>query len=250
MSFEGDSLVSFIDVNYQHFSSLSGSQHIASRSSALNLLELLRIFRPTCVLDWGSGIGTLIPLYDVVNTSTIVAVEKDEWCRSQFIKNTQMFSNIFLRDDLTYEFTYDFVVIDDSINLKTILRLISRNLFPQVVFIEGWRNRTIAKISFVILLRGMSADFARGNDRSLEFRQGEREKSGAYFVLSNENLYSSISSWTRRCLKTHEIREFRNFLMKNLGLFRVLSFLKLGAKLRSIFKLSKKQREKYWKREL
>lgn len=249
MSPDSRELVLFCKLNFEHFSSLPGSQHIASRSSAFNLLELLIYYKPERVLDWGSGIGTLIPLYDFVDTSIIVAVEKNQWCRDQFITNTEVFKGIILTDDLPDELAFNLVSIDDDIDLITILRLISSNRFPKVVFIEGWRNRTVAKISFIILLRGLSAHFTRGKDRSQEFELGEREKCGAFFELSRRNNYHFLNSWVKRRSKTHEFRELRNFLLHTLGIFRLLSFLKMGTRIRSILKLSKKRREKYWRSE-
>lgn len=73
-----DVKIRFIDSNFRHFSSLPGSQHIASRSGALNLLDLLLQFNPKSVLDWGTGIETLMPLYEFMNIMTIIAVENKE----------------------------------------------------------------------------------------------------------------------------------------------------------------------------
>lgn len=246
---ERSELIRFIQSNFDHFSSLPGSKHISSRSSALNLLELLIIFKPISVLDWGSGIGTLIPLYDFVNTSKIIAVEKNEWCRNQFATNTKVFKNLVLKDDLPCDLEFEFIVIDDEIDMRTIFSLISRVSFPKVIFIEGWRNRTIAKLSFALLLCGLSASFTRQKDRSREFSLSEREKSGAHFELFKHNRFNSLASWITRCSMTLEFREFKNFCMTKLGLFQLLQILGLGVKLRKMLKLKPKSRVKYWRRE-
>jgi hypothetical protein len=241
--------VKLVKNNYHTFSSLPGSNHIASRSSQLNLLELLHIFKPNMVLDWGSGIGTLVPLYCHVNARLIIAVEKNEWCRSQFISNIKTADNITLNEELPSNFNFDFVVIDDEISLKSILSLISQESFPKVIFVEGWRNRTVAKLSFIIFVHGLSANFTRGKDRSQEFELAEKEKSGAHFALSKENPVHSLISWLKRCSRTHEFREFRNFLMQNLGLFRLLRLLNFKARFRGILRLKPKIRVQYWRRE-
>lgn len=249
MECEKEKFVKFVKQNYHTFSSLPGSQHIASKSSQLNLLEVLHIFKPNIVLDWGSGIGTLIQLYCHVNARLIVAVEKNEWCRSQFISNIKTTHNVILKEELPSNFNFDFVVIDDEISLKSILSLISQESFPKVIFVEGWRNRTVAKLSFIILVHGLSANFTRGRSRSQEFELAEKEKSGAHFVLLKENSVDSLISWLKRCSKTHEFREFRNFLMQNLGLFRLLRLLNFNARSRRALRLKPKIRVQYWRRE-
>ena len=63
--------------NFDTFAQLEGSQHIATFSSQLNLAECLVNFEFKQILDYGSGIGTLVPILLKLTDGKICAVEKN-----------------------------------------------------------------------------------------------------------------------------------------------------------------------------
>jgi ribosomal protein L11 methylase PrmA len=67
--------------NYEFFKSKSGSAHIATFSSQLNLIELLKQNKCQSVLDYGSGIGTLSKLMENIGIPSIYGYERSEWCK-------------------------------------------------------------------------------------------------------------------------------------------------------------------------
>ena len=62
--------------NFRTFERLEGSQNMATFSSQLNLAECLLNFEFKQILDYGSGIGTLVPILLKLTDAKICAVEK------------------------------------------------------------------------------------------------------------------------------------------------------------------------------
>lgn len=238
----------FVLENFSIFQSREGSGAIASRGSQLNLIELLIEHSPKKVLDWGAGIGTLIPLYQHVGVKQIVAFERNAWCREQFIKNVVNFDNGILVSSLPRDIVFDFVTIDDEIESQYLARIIGSKTYPQIIFVEGWRNRTIVRVSYLLLRRGLVAEFVRCKDRSSELGLAEREKSGSFFVLRKGSRFESLNSWIGRRNATFESREIRNFFLRKLHLFELMAQLKLGSAVRKVFRIEHTTKESYWKR--
>jgi tRNA1(Val) A37 N6-methylase TrmN6 len=66
----------FCKSNVSRFQSLEGSEHIATFSSQLNLASIIVDAKARNVLDFGTGIGTLVPLILQFSEAKIYAVEK------------------------------------------------------------------------------------------------------------------------------------------------------------------------------
>jgi hypothetical protein len=234
--------------NFETFHKREGSGEIASRGSQLNLLELLREHAPKRVLDWGTGLGTLVPIYRQAGVKSIVAFERNVWCREQFAKNIRTLDDVILVDQLPNDTSFDFVTFDDEVESKNLRKIIGRQTFPEIIFVEGWRNRTIVRISFLILRRGLKARFVRLKDRSIDFGLNEREKSGSYFQLHGASRFESLSSWLQRRNATFETREIRNFVLRKTKLFEFMAWLNVGGRVRKLFRIQSKSKERYWKR--
>lgn len=211
--------------NFKFFESQPGSDHIATFSSQLNLLDLLTEIRCKSILDFGSGIGTLTKLVQVLNVENVVSYERSEWCKIQALDNLQPFIPNYVTD-LAQLPMIEAVCIDDQISRKQIRQLLRQpNL--KVIFIEGWRNKTASQISHRLVLHGYSASFYRGKSRwnaswpfSLELNQGE--KAGCWFILERQNRVLATLSWLRRVKSTGEIqevcKEFFFWLSRNIKL--------------------------------
>lgn len=200
--------------NYIHFSKLEGSDHIATFSSQLNLLEAINGLEIKKALDWGAGIGTISNLLAKNKDCLITAYELNIWCQNQFTRNLEQKKLFKLTGEFPLDFDYDLIVIDDDINRGQIIKLLN-NRTLKVVFVEGWRNKTVGHISFGLLLRGKTAQFKRCSSRLLEFdlhgKNGTRvEKAGAYFIIGVEkkSFLLALNSWLNRLQATSEFKEF------------------------------------------
>jgi hypothetical protein len=243
-----NTLHTLVEKNFESFSKLEGSQHIASMSSQLNLAENLKISNAGSILDWGSGIGTLIPLYLSLTDARVVAFERNDWCLVQFKKNIGQVPRVELVDKPPVERSFDFIVIDDEIKLGELFRVIKHAGNQTTIFIEGWRNSTLAKTSFLLLLLLKSVKAERYSSRLSEFgHSGSFEKSGAALIVNASNPFSAITSWFNRQKETKELMEFERYLLRKLGIYRILGKLSLGDKLRSMIGAKPKLREKAWR---
>lgn len=114
------SLSDIAQQNYNHFKQLEGSEHIATFSSQLNLLEVIEKHDIKSALDWGAGIGTITNLLMVSTDCYVTAYELNEWCRDQLKKNLTLTKRIELSDKFPLLAQYDLIVIDDDISRKQI----------------------------------------------------------------------------------------------------------------------------------
>lgn len=212
---EIEKLSEFCKSNVSRFQSLEGSEHIATFSSQLNLASIIVDAKARNVLDFGTGIGTLVPLILQFSEAKIYAVEKNAWCQSKFKENMSNVSSseksrIELHSQIPF-IDFDLVIIDDYISRIEIHKLLrGKNL--SLIFVEGWRNRTIGHISKRLPLFGYSAEFIRGKSRLSEFGiidlQGrDFEKAGSYFILSRQSAKENYLSWLRRLTSTSEFNE-------------------------------------------
>lgn len=199
--------IQLVQENFGNFINKDGSEHIATLSSQINLYRLLKSYEPNQILDWGGGIGTLTKLcLEVVDKAKIHVFERNEWCIGEFNKNIPNFKG-FIVKELNYA-NYDFVIIDDDISRSEIHKILS---FPglKVIFVEGWRNRTVGHISKRAVLHGFSAKFFRSKSQLFLFGRGEEwEKSGSWFVFEHKGFHLDVlRSWIIRWRITKEGKE-------------------------------------------
>jgi hypothetical protein len=212
---EIEKLSEFCKSNLSRFQSLEGSEHIATFSSQLNLASIIVDAKARNVLDFGTGIGTLVPLILQFSEAKIYAVEKNAWCQSKFKENMSDVSfseksRIELHSQIPF-IDFDLVIIDDDISRREIHKLL-RGKDLSFIFVEGWRNRTIGHISKRLPLFGFSAEFVRGKSRLSEFGLKDSlgrdmEKAGSWFLLSRKKPLENLLSWINRINETDEIKE-------------------------------------------
>ena len=212
--------------NFETFKSLEGSEHIATFSSQINFVEILNELNPVKVLDYGTGIGTFVPLVLNFSKGKVCAVEKNKFCSDLFRANAKrLFRDLSHRVELYSllpQDDFDIVIIDDKISRHEI-HVLLKSKFVRVIFIEGWRNKTVGHISKRLPFFGYSAEFVRGKSRLSEFHRlgkhgSTEEKSGSWFLLKRSNLFFGLLSWCRRLKRTKEITE----LFKELFYFVLL----------------------------
>ena len=201
--------------NFDTFAQLEGSQHIATFSSQINLAECLVNFEFKQILDYGSGIGTLVPILLKLTDGKICAVEKNKWCREQFNSNLRTLEGkniqrINLVSEIDFK-PFDAVIIDDEISRKDIGGLL-KNTNLKFIFIEGYRNKTVGQISKRLPFFGFSGKFIRCKSRLQEHQRTDKarrieEKAGAYFILSRCHKVGNFKSWLKRINATREIQE-------------------------------------------
>jgi SAM-dependent methyltransferase len=207
--------VKYVSKNFENFRNKEGSQHIATFSSQLNFLEKFCHFEFRHVLDYGSGIGTFVPLILEFSKAKITSVERNEWCQNEFRTNIYRSfeaaeSRVFLRDSIPFE-DFDVIIIDDEIS-RAELRLLLSSSHLGMIFVEGWRNKTVGQISRRLMLYGYEANFSRGDSRLEEFsRRGKalrtHEKGGSTFILRKGSRFSNLKSWLLRVRETKEFME-------------------------------------------
>lgn len=201
--------------NYQYFKSKNGSAHIATFSSQLNLVELLKSTECNSILDYGSGIGTVAKLMETIGIAEIFCFERSEWCKEQAINNLHPTTPQYIYE-LTGRVGFEAVCIDDEISRKQISQMLKEKKL-RVIFIEGWRNKTASQVSRRLFVHGYTATFNRGAARlnsEWTFNKSLRtqEKAGCWFIIEKQSLHLAFLSWTRRVSRTGEFKElFKEF---------------------------------------
>jgi hypothetical protein len=196
--------------NYKLFESKLGSQHIATFSSQLNLLDLLTEINCDTVLDFGSGIGTLTKLVQFTGVKNVYSYERSEWCKLQAQENLRPFSPVYF-SELSHLPKIEAILIDDDISRRQINQLL-RQPSLKLIFIEGWRNKTASQISHRLPFYGYGGTFRRGaarwdSDWTYSADQLRNEKAGCWFVLGKQNRISAGISWLLRIRTTGEFKE-------------------------------------------
>ena len=200
------------------FSGKDGSSHIATISSLYNILVLTKTYDFSLVVDIGSGIGTISYLVLENTNLPVISYETNSWCIEHQMKNLKECRNYNLHTSID-EFLKSldkeyFLIIDDYLSWKNLIRILSRT--PKVIFIEGYRNKQVAMISFYLLLKNIPSEFNRSDlHKSLN-----EKKSGSFFLIEpKNNFYLSLRSWYKRIRKT---KEFKEFLLAAYFIFRRL----------------------------
>lgn len=241
--------VELVNSNFKKFKNLPGSIHIASRSSQLNLLEIVQDNKLLTILDYGSGIGTITNLMFESTCANIDAVEKIEWCRNQFQNNLVASNRIKLYSKIPAYMKYDLIIIDDEISISELKHLFRDSHSDFYIFIEGWRNLTVAKASFLLLAFCFKVDYQRCSSRLNSWNElGVVEKAGSIMKVKKSTYRVTLKSWVSRAKKTQELREFRDWLLNKTKIFKLLAFLQPISSIRKLLGLNKKERVKNWRK--
>ena len=104
-------------------------------------------------MDFGAGIGTLSNLV-IKNTSTnLTAIESNQFCVEQFLKHILPNKRVNLLSEIPRHSRFDLVIIDSVIQTRDIFRLFGESKYI-IVFIEGRRSSTVARLSFLSIFLG------------------------------------------------------------------------------------------------
>ena len=199
--------------NFNTFKKFEGSDHIATVSSQINLLEILRTHQVDQVMDFGAGIGTLTSLVIKHTNVNLTAIEKNEFCIKQFTKHNLPNNRITLLGKIPRYGNFDLVIIDDAIKTSEIFRLFyaAKNV---IVFIEGRRSSTIARLSFYSIFFRMIRKFQYCPSRLNLFGSNEIEKGGSSFVFNKGTLLKTVITWMQQLRKTGELNQIKFFIAK------------------------------------
>lgn len=128
---------------YIEYSSLEGSQHIASEHAIFRVLEICKKFKCKNVLELGLGIGTVFAAINKFNpTISYVGTEENEFCLTSLKKNLKnQYKDLKIYKNLTAidkNNLFDLIIVDgkDS-SIKTISNITSKNA---TLIIEGDRK--------------------------------------------------------------------------------------------------------------
>ena len=191
---------------YSMFKSKQGSNHIATISSLYNILKLTKENNFSMAVDIGSGIGTISYLLLKNTDIPVLSFELNSWCIEQQILNLKDLRSHKIYSDLDdilklVDNNY-LLVIDDYLNWKNLFKILSKR--PRFIFIEGYRNKQVAMISFYLFLKKISAVYFRSNLHEYL----NESKSGSYFQLqSDTSTFEAMISWLKRSRDTKEFKE-------------------------------------------
>jgi hypothetical protein len=163
-------------------------------------MEILRTYKVDQVMDFGAGIGTLTSLVIKNTNANLTAIEKNEFCIKQFTKHNLPNNRITLLDEIPRHSNFDLAIIDGAIQAREILRLFygSKNI---IVFIEGRRSSTIARLNFYSIFFRLNRKFQYCPSRLNLFGSSEIEKGGSYFIFNKDTLLKTIFTWMQQLKK-------------------------------------------------
>ena len=184
---------------YSRFTSLPGSQYMASQFAIGQLIRWKKRSCPARVLEIGTGIGTLtFTLASIRQKQPFqqVSMEWDDYCRDQLRANLadqwDDFKLIRTMDDLDEEAPFDFVLYDGGDQDP---RPISKLPKRAVVFIEGFMDK---KHELIHSIHSGKRDYVMTN-----FRSGDRREGVFIFLFDPtlvERLWFGVNTfWNRLC---------------------------------------------------
>lgn len=130
------------EYTYNEFASKLGSDQIATRQALRSIGKYALSFETLDILEIGAGIGTITFFLFELNDSKIssyVALERNEWCRKEFMKNIKK-DKIILMDSLNSKLltNRNFVIVDDLTNSEEMTQII-KLVTEGVIIVEGHR---------------------------------------------------------------------------------------------------------------
>lgn len=164
-----------------------GSGLIASEAFLEELRKhASRLSRGSTVLDFCAGISTLtLFLRNLRPDLEVIAVEPDEWCRSEFVKNVgELGGGVVLLpalERLRDEQTFDLVLIDITHSDADVAIILDRA--PEVIMIEGHRFDQRSQVLLAALSRGLTYSYKSFGGRGVSLKGGAvlRRKNATLF---------------------------------------------------------------------
>lgn len=137
--------------NYKHFCSLEGSDYIASEFALQTILQLIKEFNVSSILELGLGIGsvsdTVFKFAKNCNlTIEYVGTEKNDFCLKALSRNVEDYKKIHLFSELNKidNNKFEFIIIDGYDNsFDEIEKHCSKNC---ILYVEGDRAVQTVKL--------------------------------------------------------------------------------------------------------
>jgi hypothetical protein len=164
------------------YSAMEGSAQIALIYSLEQLDVLLKLYRPTHILELGGGIGTISELLLLKSDAKIEVVENNDFCIEKMVKNLSHLREYKLIDD--YKFLSsgsqaDMLIVDVNNGIFNISKLICLMPNLKVIFIEGHHLAHRLNISRALKQKGAIQEF-----RDLRPRRGQKG-CGVFYTRSS-----------------------------------------------------------------
>ena len=151
------SIQQIAEFTYNEFSSKLGSDQIATRQALRSIGRVTLSFKSLDILEIGAGIGTItffLFKLDGSKINTYIALERNDWCRKEFIKNIKS-NKVVLLDSLESKLLKNpnFVIVDDVTTSEEIIQIINAVL-QGVIIVEGHRFKQRLQILKAIQSKG------------------------------------------------------------------------------------------------
>ncbi len=136
----------YIKSKYLEFSKYDGSQHIAGEFAILKIVELVKVFKNSSILEIGLGIGTLpsaiLTYFD--RNIDYVGTEANEFCLESLVKNLkpEIYNQVSIYDAVSSikegAKPFDLVIVDGGFDsFDKLVQKLDKNA---IIAIEGDRK--------------------------------------------------------------------------------------------------------------
>ena len=207
--------------SFKKFCALDGSQYIASRYALQRVLQLIKVFKTSSVLEVGLGIGSFADT--ILNYSLsrgiklkYAGTEKNEFCLSALKKNVSAYTSLKIfntLEDVKTQHLFDLILIDGyDESLVHLNKIIGKK---GILFIEGDRSgqrkiiRSIfPKALFVDVISLKKNRRYLNKDQKALFYEG-----GGEIIFTNPDFKMKLF-WFIEKIKTFIKRKIRQFLKR------------------------------------
>jgi len=211
------SIKNLTEENYKRFCSLDGSQYIASEFALKTILNLIKRFKLSKILELGLGIGSIsdtVLKYNKQNTLNIeyFGTESDTFCLSVLPNYVEHFNDIKLSKNLNQiqQKKFDFVIIDGlDDSLSAIKDYVEKRT---ILYVEGDRKvQTQLLLDLFPKHKYVNVITLKKNPKyAHESRSEESYIGGGQLIFINPNMLMNLYFF-REQLKTFLIRKIRKF---------------------------------------
>jgi hypothetical protein len=160
---------------HREFRRKPGSQSIASEVSLFELSKLITRIRPSHVLEFGAGIGTITALLNTHphRPALIVSTEDNDFCIGELLKNVESVNTdgwhlVRTLDDVDSDTRFDLVIFDHTVDKEHLRRFLRIGTH---CFIEGSRSFQQRAVNDAMSKLGYSVEWRRVRPLRLVLRR-------------------------------------------------------------------------------
>ncbi|TDQ19624.1 hypothetical protein DFQ04_1448 [Algoriphagus boseongensis] len=212
---------------YKDYSIKEGNQHIASEYNLFHILKYCKDRSLINILEIGTGIGTILSLFqeakssNFLNVEKYIGTEKNQYCLDQIKRNcidndpSELNFKIVGDGSDIQDNGYDFAVVDGSAEFLD--QIISKRLKKNaLILVEGYREDQVNKIKSILKELGWSYTYflrfsTWKNPSYGPFQQKFQAGHTIFFLNPSQNdidFCSKMKTWSR--FRYHS-RKFFNY---------------------------------------